>query len=354
MAYVGNDLTVQQYAPQIAYFSGNASTTAFTLPQAVVSSAQILVFVANVPQNPSSAYTVSGTTLTFTSAPPTGTNNVWVEYTSLQTNTVVPSYGTVGPSQINSAYSLWNLSGTDINYTAGNVGIGTVSPASKFEVSTGGGTKLRVTSTIDNNADIDFYTNSVYRGIIEFNSVGGLMYTIPSLPLTFGTNNTERMRIDSSGNLLVGSSAAYSGTEIMRLTRGGVNWFTGPNSTNGGFDILKDGTTGVYLSSGATSWAGLSDETMKDIIEPIENATEKVSTLRAVIGKYKTDEEETRRAFLIAQDVQKVLPEAVNENSEGKLGLQYTDVIPLLVAAIQEQQVLIESLTTRLTALEAK
>jgi hypothetical protein len=106
MAYVGNNLTVQQYAPQIAYFSGNASTTAFTLPQAVVSSAQILVFVANVPQNPSSAYTVSGTTLTFTSAPPTGTNNVWVEYTSLQTNTIAPSAGTVQTSSFGSVTSI--------------------------------------------------------------------------------------------------------------------------------------------------------------------------------------------------------------------------------------------------------
>ena len=106
MAYLGNNLTVQQYAPQIAYFSGNGSTTAFTLPVGVVSAAQILVFVANVGQNPSSAYSVSGTTLTFTSAPPTGTNNIWVEYTSLQTNTIAPSAGTVGTAAIQSSVTL--------------------------------------------------------------------------------------------------------------------------------------------------------------------------------------------------------------------------------------------------------
>jgi len=106
MTYIGNNLTIQQYAPQIAYFSGNGSTTVFTLPQAVVSSAQILVFVANVPQNPSSAYTVSNTTLTFTSAPPTGTNNVWVEYTSLQTNTVAPSPGTVNSNSFGGVTSI--------------------------------------------------------------------------------------------------------------------------------------------------------------------------------------------------------------------------------------------------------
>jgi len=101
MSYIGNNLTIQQYAPQIAYFSGNGSTTTFTLPVPVVSAAQILVFVANVPQNPSSAFSVSGSTLTFTSAPASGTNNIWVEYTSLQTNTIAPSNGTVGQSQMN-------------------------------------------------------------------------------------------------------------------------------------------------------------------------------------------------------------------------------------------------------------
>jgi hypothetical protein len=100
MAYIGNNLTVQQYAPQIAYFNGTGSATAFTLPIAVVSAAQIIVAIENVIQNPSSAFTVSGTTLTFTSAPPSGTNNIWVEYTSLQTNTIAPSVGTVNSAQL--------------------------------------------------------------------------------------------------------------------------------------------------------------------------------------------------------------------------------------------------------------
>lgn len=172
-------------------------------------------------------------------------------------------------------------------------------------------------------------------------------------PLITQINGTEAMRIDSSGKLLVGTTTA-NGTELLQFKAGGVQWSTGPNTTNGGFDVLNASGTGVYLSNGATSWAGLSDETLKDIIEPIADAVNKVSTLRAVIGKYKTDEEGTRRSFLIAQDVQKVLPEAINEDKNGKLGLQYTDTIPLLVAAIKEQQALIESLTTRLTALEAK
>jgi hypothetical protein len=84
-------------------------------------------------------------------------------------------------------------------------------------------------------------------------------------------------------------------------------------------------------------------------LRPIENAASKVATLRAVTGRFKHDEESVSRAFLIAQDVQKILPEAVTVQSDeqGTLGLAYTDVIPLLVAAIKE-------LTSRVAELEAK
>ena len=111
-------------------------------------------------------------------------------------------------------------------------------------------------------------------------------------------------------------------------------------------------TGGVKIAAGATSWSSISDERLKDIIEPITNAAEKVSTLRAVIGNYKTDPKKTRRPFLIAQDIQAVLPEAVDDTDENELSLRYTETIPLLVAAIQEQQAIIESLTTRLETLE--
>jgi hypothetical protein len=104
------------------------------------------------------------------------------------------------------------------------------------------------------------------------------------------------------------------------------------------------GTVGVSLSNGGNSWAAISDERKKDIIEPITDALDKVDTLRSVIGKYKTDEEGTRRSFLLAQDVQNVLPEAVKEDAEGTLLLAMTDVIPLLVASIKELSAKVEAL----------
>ena len=68
-----------------------------------------------------------------------------------------------------------------------------------------------------------------------------------------------------------------------------------------------------------------------------------------------SDDEGKRRVFLIAQDVQKVLPEAVTIDSDedGTLGLSYTDIIPLLTASIQEQQATIAALEARVAALES-
>ena len=71
-------------------FSGDNSTTGFTLSRAASSVTDIQVFVDNIRQEPTTAYTVSGTTLTFTEAPPTGTNNVYVVHTNSQAVGVLP------------------------------------------------------------------------------------------------------------------------------------------------------------------------------------------------------------------------------------------------------------------------
>ena len=179
--------------------------------------------------------------------------------------------------------------------------------------------------------------------------------------ISFGIAGVQVAQINSSGYLLVNSTSQVLSYHhnIRGGTNNGLGMMTlqsaydtnishsfGPNS-NGAFVIYRTpDNVGVYLGWGNTSWTANSDERNKDIIEPILDAVNKVSSLRAVIGKYKTDNEGTRRSFLIAQDVQKVLPEAVDATNPDNLGVQYTEVIPLLVAAIKEQQALIESLTT--------
>lgn len=85
MSYIGAQPTTAAFP--FDQFSGNGSTTAFTLTYAPASTSSIIVSISGVVQNPST-YTVSGTTLTFSPAPPTGTSNIAVLYLGLPVVTV--------------------------------------------------------------------------------------------------------------------------------------------------------------------------------------------------------------------------------------------------------------------------
>jgi hypothetical protein len=266
---------------------------------------------------------------------------------------------------------------------SGNVGIGTTSPQAKLDVTgpdNSGGAGVLVYSA-NRTANLQLAFNTIATSA---NSGGMFLSAGGATPIVFNTNGTERARIDSAGLVSINTTATLA--QLTVAGTGGSGQVAGfrntiylrNNNTSGnqsnfisfgsagtvsscfiGNDINGDGTTinrldvqaggsgGVYLASGGTSWTSASDERGKDIIEPILNAVQKVSTLRAVIGKYKTDAEGTRRSFLIAQDVQAVLPEAVNVGTDDQqtLGVAYTDTIPLLVAAIKE-------LTARVAQLE--
>ena len=168
MAFIGNTNTTQAFTPAIDYFSGNASTTAFTLSRPVASVAQVQVVVNNVAQNPSSAYTVSGNTITFTSAPLSGTNNIYVYYTSPITQVIAPSQGTVGTTQLQN--------GLTVNFADGTA----AAPS--------------ITNDGDTNTGV-FYPAADTVGV----STGG----------------SERMRVDSSGNVGIGTSSPTDRLKVV-------------------------------------------------------------------------------------------------------------------------------------------
>jgi hypothetical protein len=271
---------------------------------------------------------------------------------------------------------VWSIAGSDKMTldASGNLGVGTTSPSTRLHLKGASGTttlRLEPSSSTSIYTQVRGANGDLYLEADPGNAEG-------SSSMLFTVDGTERARIDSSGNLLVGTTSggsqrilAYRNVSSTTKAANGIYWggsngagadahlqFTDSaaynyyfGGNNGGAYVMAS-SNGVRLSNGGTSWASDSDERLKDIIEPITDAVVKVSTLRAVIGKYKTDEDGKRRAFLIAQDVQAVLPEAVFDE-QGMLMLAYTETIPLLVAAIQEQQSLITTLTARITALES-
>jgi len=260
--------------------------------------------------------------------------------------------------------------------SSGNVGIGTTSPNTRLQIynaatSTFTGTSPGALYLTDSTNTVNYFTSMDF-GTSNNPSVPiariGMGYTGGGSTLNFGTSNSyasgitnTAMTIDPTGNLLVGTTSLLAtGTHSFvnsatpltlrnSASTAGRYWFTGPDSSSS-YLIYNNASTGVYVAYGNTTWSSTSDERMKTDLIPIENAASKVSTLRAVTGRFKTDEEGKSRSFLIAQDVQAVLPEAVDASDPDKLGVQYTDVIPLLVAAIQELSAEVEALKAKVGA----
>ena len=96
MAYLGNAPKNNLLTMNSSQYSGNNILTNFTLTQPVGNVNEIAVFVGNVRQDPFSAYTVTGgTTLAFTAAPPTGTDNIYVVYIGKAVGTTTPGENSI-------------------------------------------------------------------------------------------------------------------------------------------------------------------------------------------------------------------------------------------------------------------
>jgi hypothetical protein len=185
--------------------------------------------------------------------------------------------------------------------------------------------------------------------------------------IIFQTGGTERLRITSGGAVLINTTAtngyaleieALSGGNQLFLKRSGANagmFMGGVTGATTQFFIQANASGGVYLTSGATSWTGNSDLRLKNINSNIENALDKLLTLKAVNFSWKSDETNKENLGLIAQDVESVFPQVIDRSKINEkdgdeteyLGVRYTELIPVLVKAIQE-------LSAKVSALENK
>lgn len=90
MSYIGSTPTTQVFVSSAQSFDGDDLTVDFTLDREIATTRDLEVLVENVQQDPFTAYTVSGNTLTFTEAPPTGTGNIIVTYRNYTISKFVP------------------------------------------------------------------------------------------------------------------------------------------------------------------------------------------------------------------------------------------------------------------------
>ena len=187
-----------------------------------------------------------------------------------------------------------------IDGTSGNVGIGTTSPPAKLSVYAGGADGIQLLDISDaNNSGRVFYART-----------NGGSWCI--------MNNATNYSIRSGG--VPGST---SGTEKIRLT---------------GYS--------------ATSWTSGSDETIKENIRSIGNVLDKINDYRCVEYNLIDDETRDKKIGFIAQDWQEDFPQIIEQMEDEKIGMKYTETIPILLKAIQELKADNDSLKARIETLE--
>jgi len=197
---------------------------------------------------------------------------------------------------------------------------------------------------------IDLYNGDYGFGI----SVGDLDY-ISDIRHRFysdtsaAADGTPALQIDGENNQ-VGvnmASASYSldVTGDIRINSGALGVGVNPNGTDGRIDASNDVV--AYSSS---------DKRWKENIQPIENALDKVSQISGVEFDWKKltkEEKKTQHGNeghdigVIAQEIEKVLPEIVTTRENGYKGVRYEKIVPLLIESIKELKAEIEELKNK-------
>ena len=249
---------------------------------------------------------------------------------------------------------------------SGNLGIGTSSPAYKLDIaSSGSNTRF---NSLDANGSYAVFANAgttkAYIGssyhLLSGGSANDLTVRAEGV-MQFATGGgSERLRIDTLGNLLVGTTSPYS-----------VSKTTIDYSSNAAFGITLrdtgsavDGVMAYFVKGGAvvgsitsttsaTSYSTSSDYRLKEDVQPMVGASDRVLSLNPVNFAWKADG--TRTDGFIAHEVQAVVPQAVTGEKDGEAmqAIDHSKLVPLLTAALQEALAKIALLEARISALEA-
>ena len=256
--------------------------------------------------------------------------------------------------------------------SAGDVGIGTSSPGTKLDVIGAGTLRVDGSGTTTPLILRNNNTASVQAVKIGFDSNGAIKASINAAVygndyMTFNVgSDTERMRLDSSGNLLVGKTAASATTVGVQAepaggvvsTRSGstdsdVTWYTySTGAAAARFYVGMGGT--VYATN--TTISAISDQRFKENIQDLDVGLDKIMALKPRRFDWKTGKGKDikgDRGF-IAQELEQVFPDLVDEwadpapEGEEPYKSVRQDLIPVLVKAIQELKAEVDSLKSQL------
>jgi hypothetical protein len=198
---------------------------------------------------------------------------------------------------------------------------------------------------------------------------GATLRTVSNHPLIFGTNNTERARFDTGGNLVVGTSTAING-HTFRSSEGACTYRPTTTATFGIHHFYSNfGSTqnlmAYFAANGglqnySANNVNLSDERVKTDILPVGSYWDKVKALQVVTYKYRHQSDGEDNLGVIAQQVESVAPEFVSNNGFGETpadgvplkSIYETDLHYATLKALQEAMTRIETLEAEVAALK--
>jgi len=290
-----------------------------------------------------------------------GTSNVSITYTN-------------GPVSI-------NTNGTNAIYVdpSQNVGIGTLTPNRKLQVA--GIIRSEASAGEGGQVELLNVTNNSVAAIFDVDASNNTrVWSLINNSLTFGTYGSERMRIDTSGNLLLGSTGAQAKLFVYGNGAGYDNGlFIAQGNTPGDLTYASstfikydnDATTSQILlrfiinnglngqgqinanGANAAAFGSYSDERLKENIIDLPSQLANVCLLRPVEFDYKDGS--GHQIGFVAQEMQTVYPDAVGNGSDDMLTVTgWSKTEARLVSAIKELSAKNDALEARLAALEAK
>ena len=392
MAYVGTpiDTTNQFQSLQGKRFSGDGSTTAFTLDIAPSSVIDIEVFVENVRQDPNSAYNLSGTTLTFTGAPPSGTNNIYVVHQAKAVGTINPPDASVNSDKLTGNLvtpGTLDVNGQELILDADADTSITADTDDQIDFKTGGTDR----ATIDSSGNVFIGTTNTNTGVdssstgFYFRDGGQLRVARDnSQPIVANRLNGDGVIVDfRKDGTTVGSITSYNGNGIF---------ISAPN-TNGAALLFSNNAAPIYPAKKTDSGISISDDHVD-----LGASAHRFDDIHATNGTIQTSDQQEKNTItdsdlgldfinrlspksyifngktrthygLVAQDVETVLSEIsktsadfagfiktdISEKQDGssyRYGLRYHEFIAPLIKAIKELKEENDSLKARVTTLE--
>ena len=252
----------------------------------------------------------------------------------------------------------------------GNVGIGTSSPTGNLTVDGGTNTFIDLDKDDAGLAQVRFQNAGTLKFASWLNSDEDFHhYGVTGVDQIFSTGGTERMRINSSGEILIGTTSAPSagsgGSAFKVDSNGRRNLFLSTSSSNNQgliYFLNPNGEVGSITTNGsATAYNTSSDYRLKENVSNISDGITRVKQLAPKRFNFIADADTTLDGFL-AHEAQTVVPEAVtgkkddvdDDGNAVMQGIDQAKLVPLLTAALQEAIAKIETLETKVAALEAE